>query len=217
MELGASSEKTEKPVEDERESGPIVVGKGRLRVLHGHWWRQGVKWRDSISGSALVYPHYPGWITAHPNSKANSRASPTPAHGGGITSGKLITIHTGWLATVLFLLPWGRGDTTEYGSSWKGWQMHMGHVLLMKGPSGSSGALTITSESFHLKTQTLSSLPATLEKKKNQKNHNPSLRLLILPFKYKLQLKLLIFPGEYEITGENITASEECNSIKELS
>lgn len=166
MELGASSEKTEKPVEDERQLGPIVVGKGRLRVIHGHWWRQGVKWRDSISGSALVYPHYPGWITAHPNSRANSRASPTPAHGGGITSGKLITIHTGWLATVLFLLLWGLGDTTEYSSSWKGWKMHMGHVLLMKGPSGSSGAPTITSESFYLKIHPLSSLPATSEKKK---------------------------------------------------
>lgn len=217
MELGASSEKTEKPVEDERQLGPIVVGKGRLRVIHGHWWRQGVKWRDSISGSALVYPHYPGWITAHPNSRANSRASPTPAHGGGITSGKLITIHTGWLATVLFLLLWGLGDTTEYSSSWKGWKMHMGHVLLMKGPSGSSGAPTITSESFYLKIHPLSSLPATSEKKKKSEESQSKFQALILPFKYELQLKLLIFPGEYEITGENITASEECNSIKELS
>lgn len=88
----------------------------------------------------------------------------------------------------------------------------------MKGPSGSSGAPTITSESFYLKIHPLSSLLATSEKKKKKSEESQSkFQALILPFKYELQLKLLIFPGEYEITGENITASEECNSIKELS
>lgn len=88
----------------------------------------------------------------------------------------------------------------------------------MKGQNGSSEALTIISEAFYFKAHPLSSLLATSKKKKkNQKTHNPSLRLLILPFKYELQLKLLILPSEYEIIEENIIASEECNSIKEIS
>lgn len=68
----------------------------------------------------------------------------------------------------------------------------------------SNGTLAITPEAFY----PLSSLPATW--KKNQ-DHNPSLRILSLPFKYELQLKLLIFPSENEITGENINVSEEYN------